>query len=120
MKKAILSILFLGLACTAVAREIDETEVELIKKVKWCQLEGLKLYESATDQENAPHESKMFMNAALKFFQLERDYASDLRWHRFMQAFLEEMAEDDECDCWDHDDEMRAIKLKTLMKKLAD
>ncbi|MCH9627140.1 MAG: hypothetical protein S4CHLAM2_07750 [Chlamydiales bacterium] len=119
MKKAILSILFLGLACAAVAREFDQTENELINKVKWCQLEGLKLYESVTDQENTPHESKMYMDTAMKFFQLERDYASDLRWHRFMQAFLEAMDDEDEYDCWDDNDEMRAIKLKTLMKKLA-
>jgi len=102
MKKAILSILLLGMSCTLMAREPDEMEVTLVEKVKWCQLEGQKLYTQATEQQNPPHLSKMYFDGSMKFFKLERKYMEDLRWHRFIGDLIEAINEcDDEDDDYD-------------------
>lgn len=115
MKKAILSVLLLGLSCTLMAREPDEMELTLMEKVKWCQLEGQKLYSEAAEHENPPHARKMYFDGAMQFFQLERQYMEDLRWHRFLGDLIEAM---NESDCDDDCGSDASIKLGQVIKQL--
>ncbi len=97
MKKVLLSILLLGISSTLMAHEPDETEIMLQKKIEWCQAQGQKLYTQS-------YEDNVFygasLDAALKFFKLEREYIEELRWHHLFTLIADEFNDD-----WDWDDD---------------
>ncbi len=108
MKKAILSILVFG-SCSLFANVPDEMFVSLIEKAKWCEEQGHQLYEKSQDQQLPPQARKTYLNGALKFFELERNYLNDVNTYRFLNNIQVRM---DDCDC----DKEAMASLKQLLR----
>ena len=124
MKKSILLLVLSTLSFVGYAREDDVEEQELLGRIEWSHAEGQKLYSHAMEMqknqittqrtskrktpsdgankikqkevENNSSVFRSYLDGALRCFELERGYRSDLQWHRVI-AMLS-------CDC-DYDDD---------------
>ncbi len=136
MKKILLLAILTTLSFVGYADEADEGEAVLLERIEWCHAEGQRLYQKAMEMnttsisqqettkaqymgggknkkikedENNALVFQCTLDGALRCFELERGYRSDLEFHRFCQALC--------CDCDDIDDdgtEYQFNKLQTL------
>ncbi|NGX54987.1 MAG: hypothetical protein KR126chlam2_00608 [Chlamydiae bacterium] len=142
MKKILLVALLTTLSFVGYANEADEEEAVLLERIEWCQSEGQKLFQKAMEMnttstsqqettkalymgggskkkiredENNALIFQSTLDGAMRCFELERGYRSDLELHRLYQEIC--------CDCDYSDDEaiinFPTSKLQTLKSVLS-